>query len=296
VFKDTNDAPVEKSGRNEMRQSAVIKLSVLATALAIIVLVPASASAGVSFTDPSGDSGTAPDITAVTVADNPSIGGATLSVTTATELQSVDDEIVVWIDSDQKPSTGDNGFEYYLQAYHDTPTSVAWDVEHWDGTAWKETPQSTTETFSRSGNLFTWTFSQADLGGSTGFNFYVHADNNAPGSVAAHDDAPDDGIWSYVFKDVQAPTAHAYASRGSVGKQMRLHFSVHDNSGHVAVSVVVFKGSREIASKSFSLQKLDGNYWAPYTSAHKGTFRFCVIAKDAAGNKSGASCAAATVA
>src|SRR5439155_1303443 len=82
-------------------------------------------------------------------------------------------------------SNKDNQADYYFEAYRDTATSVGWDVERSDGKGWSETPDSPTETFSRSGNVYTWTFSQADIGGSTGFNFWVFTHHYAGEAVAA---------------------------------------------------------------------------------------------------------------
>jgi hypothetical protein len=44
-------------------------------------------------------------------------------------------------------------------------------MDRWNGTKWEEMAQSPTMSFSRSGDTFTWRFSKADIGNTTGFNF-----------------------------------------------------------------------------------------------------------------------------
>jgi hypothetical protein len=263
-------------------------------ACVVAAVVVCAAAAGVtSFADPAGDAAGAPDVTSVTVTDD-AAGLATLSVTIAADLP-LDDDIDVYVDSNK-----DNQADYYFEAYRDTATHVGWDVEHYDGKGWSTTPDSGTETFSRSGNVYTWTFSQADIGGSTGFNFWIFTHHYAGEAVAARDLGPDDGAWSFVYAksqgDVQVPTSHALASHGRAGKPLHLRFSVNDDSGSVATSIVIYKGTQRVTTKTYGLQKVDGgNYWAPWTSARRGTYKFCVTAKDKAGNVSKPSCAAVTV-
>ena len=272
-----------------------------ACVVVLAVMASGASSATAPFTDPAGDAGLAADVTNVVLTDD-SHGGVQLALT-ATPLTPGDD-VIVWIDADKNAGTGSSGGnEYLFEVYQDADGSRGWDAERWDGSAWKEVPDSKTETFSQSGNVSTWTFTQADIGGSTGFNFWVGSyHDDAGGNTVAHDLAPDGGVWSFVFTksngDVESPTAHAAAARGKAGKPTWLHYTVGDNSGKVAVVIVLFKGSRPFYTMTISggIQPVDSGRWrTAYTFKSRGTYRFCVTAKDAAGHTNKASCAPVVV-
>lgn len=95
--------------------------------------------------------------------------------------------------------------------------------------------------------------------------------------------------------DVTAPTVVTYAAHGHHGSKIRLRFSVHDNSGEADVVVGVYRGGRTITTHDFGLQPLDGVYYATWTPARAGKYRFCALAQDTAGNRSSASCSTVTV-
>src|SRR5262249_23709355 len=95
-------------------------------------------------------------------------------------------------------STGSrSGSEYALDAWNDS-TGAYWDMGRWDGSAWQSIPQSATMSFSRAGNTLTWTLNTADLGGATGFAFYVSAGTfDASDNAVGQDFAPDNDKWTY---------------------------------------------------------------------------------------------------
>ena len=113
-----------------------------------------------------------------------------------------------------------------------------WDVEQWTGTDWKEAPSSSAMNFSRSGDTLTWTLGKADLGGVTGFAFFVAGIKwDANGDVAAMDLAPDGGRWTYdltpaatvtppvaIRPVIAAPTTTPAAA--TAGKRFTVSFSV----------------------------------------------------------------------
>jgi hypothetical protein len=165
-------------------------------ALAVAALVAGGAGAApATFTDPAGDSGGAPDITNVAVSDNGS-GAITVSVTVGSlpPLSGV----AVFLNTDKNDSTGSSsGSEVRLEVVQDT-SDWAWDMYKWAGSDWQEMAQSTTQHFSRSGNVFTWTLGSADLGPSNGFTFWATSLlTDAGGNLVARDDAPDGGDWVY---------------------------------------------------------------------------------------------------
>jgi len=151
----------------------------------------AGAAGSPAFTDPTADSNGAPDITSVVISDDASTGGITVGVTTGSWPD--DGELVVGLDADRKASTGDGGIDYLLSY-----SRLYWDMEKWDGGAWKQMPLSPSMGFAQSGPMVMWHFSKADIGGSTGFRFMVVGlAYDADGEVTGRDAAPDAGFWLY---------------------------------------------------------------------------------------------------
>jgi hypothetical protein len=97
------------------------------------------------------------------------------------------------------------------------------------------------------------------------------------------------------FNDVMPPSLTALASGGLVGRTVKLHYRATDNSNAASLQGRVLRGKKMIAritAPSTSLAK-QGLRWIPWTAPSNltGTFRFCLTAIDAAGNKSAPSCA-----
>jgi hypothetical protein len=155
-----------------------------------------------TFTDPAGDSGAAPDITSVTINGDPATRTITVTVTATRYLPATADgmerDIDVFLDTDKNASTGSrSGSEYVLDAWNDS-TGRYWDMDRWDGSTWQSMPQSATMSFTRAGDALTWTLNAADLGGATGFSFYVPAGTyDSADNAVGQDFAPDDGKWTY---------------------------------------------------------------------------------------------------
>lgn len=188
--------------------------SVLSAALVLAVLGFASgASAGtagtMSYTDPAADAEGGPDVTGATIRGDAAPGQIAFSVTALGYPLSVQDGleryVEVWVDTDRNGATGDpeDGADVGLQAWVDQ-SGRWWSASRWNGTEYEAIPQSATTTFSRNGDVLTWTLSTADLG-SASFRFYVLAGtwNDAEKRSVARDDAPDRGWWEY---DISAST------------------------------------------------------------------------------------------
>lgn len=162
----------------------------------------AAATGSATFSDAAGDSGAAPDITSVTINGDPATRTLTVTVTAAGYLPTTPDamerEIDVFLDTDKNNATGSPcGCEYALAAFNDS-TGRYWDLGRWDGSAWQSVPQSATMGFTRAGDTLTWTLNAADLGGATGFSFFVAAGTfDAADNEVGHDFAPENGKWSY---------------------------------------------------------------------------------------------------
>jgi hypothetical protein len=162
----------------------------------------AATTGSATFSDPAGDAGAvSPDITSVTINGDPATRTITVAVTATSYLPATPDalerDIYVFLDTDKNASTGStSGSEYALAATNDS-TGRYWDVGRWDGSAWQSVPQSATMSFTRNGDVLTWTLNASDLGGAAGFTFYVSAGTYSGDNQVGHDYAPDDGSWTY---------------------------------------------------------------------------------------------------
>ena len=157
-----------------------------------------------SFTDPSGDVTGAPDISSITVGDDATSGVITVTAT-VTGIAPTSD-FTIYLDTDRNPGTGSpSGSEYLLNTSWDADGRY-WDVGRWANGKWQSAPDSTTVSFSRSGDVYTWLLARSDLGNPTGFNFWGAAVSyDESGNVTAHDAAPDDGTWLYVLSAAPKP-------------------------------------------------------------------------------------------
>jgi hypothetical protein len=172
-------------------------------AAAKIQAVVAATDGSATFNDPVGDQQPgAPDIATVAISDITATGMLQVAVTVS-GMQPGTTNFVVFLNTDLNPSTGaSDGSDYALPLLQDEQGIFVWDVYHWGGSDWQEAPQSATMSFSRSGDVYTWTLSKADLGAPTapGFTFWVASSSeDASGNVTARDYAPDDGSWLYFF-------------------------------------------------------------------------------------------------
>ncbi len=198
--------------RRGTRRRAFASVLSAAFVLAVCLGFASGASAGLagtmSYIDPAADAEGGPDVTSVTIRGD-AAGQTAFSVTTLGYPLDVQDGleryVEVWVDTDKNRATGDpdDGTEVGLQAWVDQ-SGRWWFAGRWNGTAYDAIPQSATTTFSRSGDVLTWTLSTADLG-STSFRFYVIAGtwSDAEKRSVARDEAPNLGWWDY---DVSATT------------------------------------------------------------------------------------------
>jgi hypothetical protein len=238
----------------------------------------AATAGSVTFTDPAGDAGTSsPDITSVTINGDPATGTITVAVTANAYLPASPDglerDIYVFLDTDKNGSTGSiSGSEYALAAQNDT-TGAWWDLGRWDGSAWKSVPQSATMNFTRSGDVLTWTLNAADLGGATGFAFYVAAATyDASANAVGRDDAPDSGKWTYDLS-AGAPTPATTTTtsaptrtltmfltpeigkpatvpvRAVAGKRLTFSFKVNRSDDHKPLTSGKMVGASSVAGK-----------------------------------------------
>jgi hypothetical protein len=177
-----------------------VRLIVLAVALAAACVVVSTASAitapPTTFTDETGDSGTAPDIATIAVT-NDDHGLYSFTIDFATPYVN-SDNLTIAIDSDNNDNTGDTqalGADYLFE---DDYASHSFDLAVWQSNAFAEAPHATANVVVASDNKsVTMTINKSDLGNSTGFDFFVIASDGAfdPGHT---DDAPS-GAGSYSY-------------------------------------------------------------------------------------------------
>jgi len=177
----------------------LVSMALLALTLATGATATHSVLAPIAtFTDAPGDSGTAADITTVTVTNDDQgqysfdIGLATPYPTTGVAS--------LYLDTDLNPSTGDSkasGADYWLI---DDNTSGSSYFLKWDGTQWADASPSATfkDSISTDSKHVLLTVNKSELGNSTGFNFFAET-VEGDGSDGHWDDAPS-GTGSYQYK------------------------------------------------------------------------------------------------
>lgn len=180
------------------------RLSTVLALVAVLTLVVTAAATArptveappVMFTDATGDSGTAADITSVGVT-NDDQGQYTVDVGFATPYGPAG-AFTMYLDTDLNPSTGDPsalGADYLLV---DDNTVPAFYFLKWSGTAWADAPHATVTDLLASDNKgLTLSVNKSELDNSTGFNFFVES-IDGDGSDGHWDDGPaGSGAWQY---------------------------------------------------------------------------------------------------
>jgi hypothetical protein len=169
-----------------------------------------------TYTDPAGDSGTAPDITSVVVS-NDAKNQITFRVNVAQLVVPSDNRVVIAIDSDRNGSTGTGGIDYLLIG---DLSDNSFGVLHWNGSSFDDATAATA-TASNDATGMTFSINSSDLGNTTAFNFWartLHGDSVAAGN---HDDAPDSGSWTYQLGSAAAlklTVQLSHASKARAGK------------------------------------------------------------------------------
>jgi hypothetical protein len=170
----------------------------------------------VTFTDETGDSGTAADITTVAVT-NDDKGQYFIDVSFATPYGATG-TLTTFLDTDLNVATGDPQLLGADYALYDDHANHAFSLLKWNGTAWDDAPSASTVTVAVTTDSMKVSLSvnKSDLGDSTGFNFFIGSADGAGG--AGHVDAAPSGLSGWQYK-LQTPTqlqlslgaAHAFA-------------------------------------------------------------------------------------
>lgn len=169
------------------------RMMIIAAFAAAIAVAAAGAAGGRRYADPRDDSGTAPDITDVSVgSDDAGLISIGVAFANRTVLDA-DDGMVVALDTDRQLATGDNGLDYAVGVDEgSTPFVQAWSEARED---WVDvTPRSFR--YHWDAGTATIQIDRSELGWTAGFQFFVGSWDSAADEPS--DVAPStDDRWSY---------------------------------------------------------------------------------------------------
>ena len=162
-----------------------------------------------AFTDPAGDHDAAPDISAVRVSDAKN-GWITFAITTPNyEVLPEQSAIVISIDADDNPRTGESGADVQLSL---AAGEIA--MERWNGDDWAPDELPTRARHRNASNVVSIDLHASELANRSRFRFsLLSADfSSAIQGVVAVDVAPDDfSFWRYAL--VNRPALRLTATR-----------------------------------------------------------------------------------
>jgi hypothetical protein len=185
--------------------SAVVVAALFASTAGAVTAPPTS------YTDATGDAGSAPDISMLS-ATNDDHGLYTLTISFATPYTGSDD-VLIFMDSDNNSATGDPdaaGSDYLLV---DDYGSHTFDLASWVNNDWADAPDSTMGVVVASDNKsVTFTINKSDLGNSAEFNFFVLTTDGSESTDSGHfDEAPDGtGLFAYTLQTVFSLSTGTY--------------------------------------------------------------------------------------
>jgi hypothetical protein len=242
----------------------------------------------VTYQDSTGESPNALDIGTVTVSNNDAglltfdLKFANRSPNPATDL------IMIGIDSDRNPSTGNPGWlgsEWLVNWWGDSV------LRQWDGSKMVNAPSMSTLVSTVAPNELVLRLNRSELGSLATFDFVIEAqvwpaDPNAE-EPTAWDDAPDygHGAWSYDVKLYVAPALSATAIKCTpdpprAGKPMIAHTTVtimrgstreqlDSNATVVATATIAGKKIVGTVTPSYATGKVAVRWLVPKTAAGK---------------------------
>jgi hypothetical protein len=197
---------------------AMFSLAALLVSAASTSAAPEHAATAVPvvFTDASGDSGTAPDLTQMSVT-NDDQGNYTFVATFGTAYGTAS-SFFIYLDTDSNPATGDPqslGSEFVID--QDGSTGQ-YGFAQWSGSAWVDTPPNVTAdvTLDTTKNTLTVVVNKSELNDTAAFNFWVES-TDGDGSPGHYDDGPSgSGSWNYKLQvplTLQLAGSHATAAK-----------------------------------------------------------------------------------
>lgn len=193
----------------------IVLAGIAAAAAAVVSAAGAITAPPTSYTDATGDSGSAPDLATVAVT-NDDHGLYTFTIGFATPYANAD-TLAIAIDSDNNDTTGDTkalGADYI---FVDDYASHSFDLASWQSSDFAEAPHPTANVVVSSDNkTVTMSINKSDLGGSSSFAFFLVTSDGTfdPGHT---DDAPS-GAGSYSYNAQTIFTLAPGASHAGAAK------------------------------------------------------------------------------
>jgi hypothetical protein len=196
-----------------------------------------------TYTDPTGDSGNAPDVTSVT-ASNDNAGQVTFAIGIGNRTSlAATDILAVRMDTDQNSADGLNGADYQIAAL----SSQALLFSATGGTLNTFTPA---HTFSASfaNGVETISVNAADIGSPKQINFSIGGSGDTAATFA--ESAPDSGTWNYQVIGAPPPpplklvSSAVHVSKAQAGKLFTADMVVKDSSTGAGVMGVVTCSAR----------------------------------------------------
>ena len=213
------------------------KVLLLVSTAALALGAAQIAQADASYTDATGDSKTAPDITGVT-ATHDAAGNLTFTVRTSHVSLAADSLVDIAFDTDQNQDTGGNGVEFFFII-----GSTGWEFARWDGSKFTAAGAPSANG-SYANGVATFKISKADLGGVEKFTWWADSFQlDANGNVIAEDTAPE-GTNAYDYAltplTLRASTAAAVPAKPVAGKAFTVGTRVTrgDNGAALATGTV----------------------------------------------------------
>jgi hypothetical protein len=177
---------------------------------ALSAVVGSVALAGQAYTDPTGDSQTAADITGVELVNDDG-GVLHFTITWAGgQLLPLDDVVWLVIDTDQNGTTGGKDGEEVIAEFDGDPANASFGSSYygrWDGTNINYDLDAPTATAQFQPGRIDLSINKSDLNNSTKFDFWLFSDQYSADTVVAEDAAPDGtGVYTYELTAKQPVT------------------------------------------------------------------------------------------
>jgi hypothetical protein len=204
-----------------MSRGLVLSTFVLVAAMAVPVAGGARLDSG-TYDDPTGDSGAAPDIQQVLVGSHATAVTLGVKLPNRQRLEG-QDSLVVPMDTDGNPATGQSGVDYVFA--WDTDPQAPYALFRWDGTKFADSQsQSLRAYFTSNGARIS--FSRADVGNPARIQFWV--ETSSGGQLG--DSAPNEAILGYTLSsEALALRVNSFVASKRVkpGKRFAAAMNVH---------------------------------------------------------------------
>ena len=210
----------------------VARLSIAFAAVALASLAAGPALAGSkSFSDPAGDSLSAPDVTSVVVSDEGTSLRFAVTLANRTTV-AADNYLFIGMNVDRNRENGLFGWDYVASF-----TAAGHALSRANGTSLQLVAGNTSRASFVNGVL-TFSLERRFIGNPAAFDFALVASHLVGGVLQAADPAPNTGMWSYAFETVRlraGPLTRSLVATAS-GRTYTVRFTVADAATGKAVA------------------------------------------------------------